>query len=78
MVVFCLPCMQTNPRLERRPAHLIGRKSNAKPSASLATVGCEGRLSKFMEHRAIEPTLAGIVGKVAKSAKAQNPNTNTR
>ena len=69
--------MQTNPRLEREPAHLIGGKSNAKPSASLATVGCEGRPSKLREHREIEPTLAGTVGKVAKSAKAQNPNTST-
>ena len=75
-MVFCLPCMQTIPRLERKPAHLIGGKSNAKSSASLATVGCEGRPSKLVEHREIEPILAYIGGKVAKSANAQNPNGN--
>ncbi|WP_218152257.1 hypothetical protein, partial [Salegentibacter agarivorans] len=65
---FCLPCMQTIPGLERKSAHLIGGKSNAKSSASLATVGCEGRPSKLVEHREIEPILAYIGGKVAKSA----------
>lgn len=29
-VAFCLPCMQTNPGPERKPAHPIGGKSNAK------------------------------------------------
>jgi hypothetical protein len=75
-VLFCLPCMQTIPGLERKSAHLIGGKSNAKSSASLATVGCEGRPSKLVEHREIEPILAYIGGKVAKSADAQNPNGN--
>ena len=66
--------MQTIPGLERKSAHLIGGKSNVKPSAPLATVGCEGRLSKLAEHREIEPIMAGKEGKVAKSAEARYPN----
>lgn len=45
---FFLPCMQKNPRLEREPAHLIGRKSNAEPGALLVTLRFEGRLGKFL------------------------------
>lgn len=41
----------------------------------LATAGFEGRLSKYCEHSESEPNLADSRGKVAKSAKAQNPDT---
>jgi hypothetical protein len=43
----------------------------------MATSGCEGRLSKFVERSASKPILACIWGKVAKSADAQSPNTFT-
>lgn len=63
--------MQTNPGLERKPARPFGGKSNAKPSASLVTVGCEGRPSKIAEHRETEPIMAYKGGKAAKSVEAQ-------
>jgi len=52
-------------------------EDNTNPSALLATRGCEGRLSKFVERNVSKPVLACIWGEVAKSADAQSPNTFT-
>ena len=49
-------------------------EDNTKPSALLATAGCEGRLSKLGEHNASKPILAYSWGEVAKSADTRNPN----
>jgi hypothetical protein len=75
---FCLPCMQTHPAACKRAAPPHRREGNTKPSALLATTGCEGRLSKYREHSVSEPILAVSWGKVAKSAEAQNPDTTGR
>jgi len=61
----------------RKLRRLIGGKTVAKPSALLATAGCEGRLSKFVERSESKPTWACNRGKVAKSANAQIPNAIT-
>jgi len=53
-------------------------EGNTKPGALLVTAGFEGRLSKYCEHSESEPILAVSWGKVAKSAKAQNPDTTGR
>jgi hypothetical protein len=75
---FWFPCMQTNPAACERAAPPHRREGNTKPSALLATAGCEGRLSKYREHSESKPILAVSWGKVAKSAEARNPDTAER
>ena len=47
---FVCPACKHIQRIVIHPSRLMGGKTNAKPSALLATAGCEGRLSKLTEH----------------------------
>lgn len=63
---FFLTSMQTNLAAWKRAAPPHRREGNTKPSALLATAGCEGRLSKYCGHSESKPILAVGWGKVAK------------
>ncbi len=70
-IFVCLACKLFR-LLEREQCRLIGGEDNAKPSALLATAGCEGRLSKFEERSESKPILACIGGEVAKKCRCPN------
>lgn len=50
---FVCPARKHIRRIAIYPSRLMGGETNAKSSALLATVGCEGRLSKLAEHSVV-------------------------
>lgn len=78
--LFCLPCRQTFPTesslTNDNPVVAQSEgKTNAKPSAFPATEGCEGRLSKLVEHNEVNRLWLSIGVRLQKVLTPKVPKT---